>query len=74
MNEWRADKKVTISQILAILSLIAALVTSWNDHEKRIAVLESRAETYTQVQRDIRDELTRMNNKIDRMVEKSYSK
>lgn len=69
-KHWHLDKRLNVGHILTTLFLIAAMFTAWNNQDRRITVLESKQDTTDQIQRDIRDELIRLNNKMDRFLEK----
>lgn len=75
---WRLNKEVGVGDLVAITVAIAAVLASYFSLDKRVSVVEfSSAQSANAVQStvaEIRIELRRMADKLDRLVERNNGK
>ncbi len=82
MNEnWRVKKEISLGDLIAFFCAVAAVVVAYFTMDKRLVVVEANAQNQTQIDRlqdNTRDELkreiltrlNRMEDKLDRVIEK----
>lgn len=71
---WQFQKSVSLGNVMTGLILLGTLATAWNSMDRRISVLEAQQTQQLQVNQEIRDNLIRLNNKLDRWMEYAYQR
>ena len=69
-EHWHLDKRLNIGHILTTASALAALFVWGSTIETRISVLEEQYEHTQLIQIEIKNQLVRLNDKMDRLIEK----
>ena len=72
-TRWHLDKRLNVGHILTTFTVAAGLFVWGSTIETRVTVLEEKTVHQQKVGEDIRDELIRMNQKMDKLLEKFYS-
>jgi hypothetical protein len=68
-SRWHLDKRLNVGHILTTIVVASGLFVWGGKVETRLAVLESQYIKQEELQREIKKELIRMNEKLDRVVE-----
>lgn len=79
------DWTVSLSHIITFIGLVASAFAVWNSLDKRVVVLEANdtnnASAHIRIQKDLdevktvqREDIKLINAKLDRLIERTYSK
>ena len=73
-RKWRVNREVSIGDLVAISGALAAVLITYTTLDKRVAVMETltaqQQATVTQTVQEIKTELRRLTDKIERLTEK----
>lgn len=69
---WQFQKSISLGNVMTGLILLGTLAAGWQSFDRRITVLEAQQNVQLQVNQEIRDNLVRLNNKLDRWMEYAY--
>lgn len=63
------DKTVSLGTLIALIALLASGFTAWSDVKSDIAVNSKQIETNEGATDEIKSQLGKMNDKLDRLIE-----
>ena len=66
---WVLDRRINLGHLVATISMIAGLFIWGGDVQTRVAVLERQQQTQSENSDQIREELVRINHKLDKLIE-----
>ncbi len=73
-QRWRINREVSAGDLVAISVAVTAVLTSYFSLDKRVAVMETlttqQQSVVTQTVQEIKSELRRLTDKIERMTER----
>ncbi len=73
-QKWRINREVSAGDLVAISVAVTAVLTSYFSLDKRVAVMETlttqQQSVVTQTVQEIKSELRRLTDKIERMTER----
>ncbi len=84
-RKWHVEKSINVGHVLTTLSLALAAVIYATTMDKRVTVLESQQSSQASTQRDtdtkqdqmiaaVREDLKEISRKLDRLIERTYSR
>jgi len=68
---WSIDKRVNLSHIIATGTMLVSLFVWGNKMDNRVTALEVHNQNNTQSMQILDNRLNRIENKLDRLIEKS---
>lgn len=73
-NQWHLDKRLNVGHILTTILIIFSFMAWANTQDKRITTLEVQQKYSDQIANEIKDQLTKLNQKMDKLVERELNR